>query len=202
VRGDLAIAASYLGTSRARLRSELRSGRTLAQIAFATTGKSVAGLVGAIVAERTARIEAALAEHRLDSAKERARLKSLPRRVAVEVERSRPQAAHPGGLLSAAAHYLDLTPDQLLSALRSGRTLAQLASKRPGKSTAGLIAVLVASERARIKAALAAGKLTREKADAALAKLEQHVSARVNRPLKEHRARRAARASEGATEGA
>src|SRR5438445_550020 len=83
-------------------------------------------------------------------------------------------------LLGAAAHYLDLTPDLLLRALRSGRTLAQLASKRPGKSTAGLIAVLVASERARIKAALAAGKLTREKADAALAKLEQHVSARVN----------------------
>jgi hypothetical protein len=45
-----AAAASYLGLSRNRLRSQLHTGRSLAEIAAATPGRSAAGLVDAIVA--------------------------------------------------------------------------------------------------------------------------------------------------------
>jgi hypothetical protein len=48
-----AAAASYLGLSRERLRSQLHAGRSLAEIAAATPGRSAAGLVDAIVATRT-----------------------------------------------------------------------------------------------------------------------------------------------------
>ena len=47
--GALQAAATYLGVSQSELFSDLRSGKTLAQIANATSGKSEAGLVDALV---------------------------------------------------------------------------------------------------------------------------------------------------------
>jgi hypothetical protein len=47
---DLAAAATYLGSTRANLLTELQAGKTLAQVATATTGKSTAGLIAALVA--------------------------------------------------------------------------------------------------------------------------------------------------------
>jgi hypothetical protein len=55
--GSLRLAAGgYLGITPSQLRDELRSGRTLAQIADATPGKSSAGLRGALVSARKARL--------------------------------------------------------------------------------------------------------------------------------------------------
>jgi hypothetical protein len=60
VTGDsLAAAAAYLGTTEADLQTKVRAGQTLAQIATATAGKSRAGLVDALVADATAKIDAA-----------------------------------------------------------------------------------------------------------------------------------------------
>ena len=51
---DLTAAAAYLVLSKSTLQADLRSGKTLAQIAAATPGKTTSGLVAAIVAaERT-----------------------------------------------------------------------------------------------------------------------------------------------------
>src|SRR3954454_11854667 len=47
---DLAAAASYLGTTPADLLAQLASGKSLAQVANATSGKSAAGLIAALVA--------------------------------------------------------------------------------------------------------------------------------------------------------
>jgi hypothetical protein len=54
-RGGLDAAASYLGITADALATQLRSGKTLAQIANATSGKSAAGLIDAIVAGATKR---------------------------------------------------------------------------------------------------------------------------------------------------
>jgi hypothetical protein len=60
VTGDPeAAAATYLGTTEADLETKLRAGQTLAQIANATAGKSRDGLVNALVADATAKIDAA-----------------------------------------------------------------------------------------------------------------------------------------------
>ncbi len=60
VTGDsLAAAAAYLGTTTADLQTKMRAGQTLAQIANATAGKSRDGLVSALVADATAKIDAA-----------------------------------------------------------------------------------------------------------------------------------------------
>jgi hypothetical protein len=60
VTGDsLAAAATYLGTTEADLQTKIRAGQTLAQIANATAGKSRDGLLNALVADATAKIDAA-----------------------------------------------------------------------------------------------------------------------------------------------
>ena len=60
VIGDThAAAATYLGMTEADLQTKLRAGQTLAQIANATAGKSRDGLVSALVADATAKIDAA-----------------------------------------------------------------------------------------------------------------------------------------------
>lgn len=60
VTGDSeSAAAAYLGTTVADLETKLRAGQTLAQIANATAGKNRDGLVNALVADATAKIDAA-----------------------------------------------------------------------------------------------------------------------------------------------
>lgn len=70
---DLVTAASYLGLSTAALSSELQSGKTLAQIANASSGKSASGLIEALEAAKRAKLAKAAAR--------------LPKRVSNEVNR-------------------------------------------------------------------------------------------------------------------
>ena len=64
---DLPAAASYLGLSPTQLEAELRSGRSLAQIAASTPGRSPAGLIDALIAAKRQRIAARAAAGRLTS---------------------------------------------------------------------------------------------------------------------------------------
>ena len=62
--GDLSVASTYLGLSEDALRTKLESGQTLAQIAK-DQGKSVDGLVQALVKDAGAKIDQAVAAGRL-----------------------------------------------------------------------------------------------------------------------------------------
>jgi hypothetical protein len=182
-RGALAAAATYLGSSPAQLRSELRSGKSLAQIADATSGKSQAGLIAALEAAFKEKLTA-------DAA-------NLPSRITNEVNRVGLPAGRRGrarghGLagsrvagrrraLSAAASYLGLSTAQLRGDLRSGHTLAQAANDTAGKSQAGLVEALVAARKAALAAEVKAGTITSAQADAALPTLVKRVTAEVNR---------------------
>jgi hypothetical protein len=205
--GEVALAATYLGLSRSRLRSELRAGRTLAQIADSTSGKSAAGLIDALVSAKTARLTAAAASSQLTPAQRTARLTRLRAKVIAAVNRTRTAGAGPrgGGDLAAAATYLGVGRAELDRELSSGRTLAQVAAPRPGKSTAGLIEALVADRRARLAAQLAAGRINATLERAALATLQQRVTVAVNRPHKAHAKKSAAKTTStqaGGGEGA
>ena len=59
IGNSLAAAATYLGSTTADLETKMRAGQTLAQIANATAGKSRDGLLNALVADATAKIDAA-----------------------------------------------------------------------------------------------------------------------------------------------
>ena len=53
---------------------------------------------------------------------------------------------HHGDGLATAAGYLGLTPQQLITQLQTGKTLAQIADATSGKSASGLIDALAAAE--------------------------------------------------------
>jgi AraC-like DNA-binding protein len=89
------------------------------------------------------------------------------------------------GLLAAAAHYLDLTPQQLRTQLRSGKTLAQIAQAR-GKSVEGLKTALSTAIKTRLDRAVAHGRLSSTREQRILARLPQLLDRLVNRPLGHH----------------
>jgi hypothetical protein len=166
--GLLASAAGYLGVTPVQLRSELRSGRSLAEIhlseiANATTGKSAAGLIAAVEAAQHAKLAALAA--------------SVPARVTAEVNAPR----HRNRRLAAAAGYLGISAAQVRSELRSGHTLAQLAAASPGRSQAGLVEALVAARKTALAAEVAAGTITQAQANAITGKLARRVTAQVTR---------------------
>jgi hypothetical protein len=78
--GDLDVAASYLGLTEAELRTQLHDGKSLAQIARAQ-GKSVAGLVDALVEDAKARLDDAVADGRITQAQADAAVQDLRERV-------------------------------------------------------------------------------------------------------------------------
>jgi hypothetical protein len=65
--GHFEAAASYLGLTGAELRAQLESGKTMADVAKAQ-GKSVDGLVSALVADEKKELDAAVADGRLTQA--------------------------------------------------------------------------------------------------------------------------------------
>ncbi len=88
LRTGLRAVERYLGIGPAALRTDLRSGRTLAQLADGTPGRSSAGLRSAVLAAEKARLDAAVASGAITSAQEHARLERLAARVDVLLSRT------------------------------------------------------------------------------------------------------------------
>jgi hypothetical protein len=91
--GKLSAAADYLGLTEAQLRSELESGKSLAQVAQAQ-GKSVDGLVDALVAAAKKHLDEAVAAGRLTKAQETEMLNGLRDRIMSLVNSTRPGGGH------------------------------------------------------------------------------------------------------------
>jgi polyhydroxyalkanoate synthesis regulator phasin len=92
------------------------------------------------------------------------------------------RGGHHGGRLdlSAAATALDMTEDELRTALEpEGTTLAQVAEEK-GVAVDALVDALVKAQQDRIAQAVEDGDLTQEQADERLADLEERVTDRVN----------------------
>jgi urease accessory protein UreF len=80
----LEAAATYLGVTEAALRTSLESGKTLAQVAK-DKGKSVDGLIAALVADKTKELDAAVAAGRLTKAQRDELAANLKERVTAHV---------------------------------------------------------------------------------------------------------------------
>jgi hypothetical protein len=88
----LSTIATYLGITQAQLRTELASGKSLAQIATAH-GKDASGLVDAIVKAETAKLDQAVKAGKLTQAQETQIVGTLKSRVTAMVQNT----AHPFG---------------------------------------------------------------------------------------------------------
>ena len=187
---DLAVAATYLGVTQADLLTSLQSGKTLAQVAGATSGKSVSGLIDALVAAEKTEIAAAVTAGRLTQAQADQITSGLTAHVTAEVNGTAHGPGGPGGPgfghgpggdeLTAAATYLGVTETALMTQLQAGKTLAQVADATSGKSTAGLIDALVAAEKTELAAAVTAGTITQAQSDQIATTLKARFTALVN----------------------
>ena len=79
-----------------------------------------------------------------------------------------------------AAEYLGMTRQELVTELRSGKSLAQIA-RAEGKSVDGLVAAMVAPAKERLAKAVEKGRLTRQRADEILERLTERVERLVQR---------------------
>jgi DNA-binding phage protein len=160
----LTTAATYIGITEAALRTELQTGKSLADIAVAH-GKTRDGLIAALTADAAKAIATAVDQPGT----------SFPG-----------GRGGPGGLRAnitndeaAAAAYLGTTEADLRTKQQAGQTLAQIAVAA-GKTRDGLIAAMVADGNAKIDAALAAGTITAAQATEKKASLIAHVTAEVD----------------------
>ena len=186
--GSAAI-ANYLGLTAAELRTQLQSGKTLADVAKAQ-GKTVAGLEDAIVADAKTHLDADVTAGKLTAAQEATMLADLKAHVDDFVNGVGPGPGGPGGRPrrprrrpvrpAAVTDYLGLTAAQLRTQLEAGKTLADIA-KAQGKTVAGLEDAIVAAATKKLDAAVAAGKLTAAQEATMLADLKSHVDDMVNR---------------------
>jgi len=104
---DLAAVATYLGTTTANLMTQLQSGKTLAQIASATTGKSTSGLIAALVAAEKTEIAADVTAGRLTQAQADQITATLTQRFTDVVNGTRPAGGPPGGFGHPGDHHPD-----------------------------------------------------------------------------------------------
>ncbi|HZP94814.1 MAG TPA: hypothetical protein VFC31_00565 [Candidatus Limnocylindria bacterium] len=165
-----ATAATYIGITEDALRTELRSGKSLADVAVAH-GKTRDGLIAALVQASTTEITTL-------------------------VDTKDPFPAPPAGgrgdlrffggnELATAATYLGTTDADIRTKLRAGETLAQIANATAGKSRDGLIAALVTAATAKIDQAQKDGKITADQATQAKANLTTRITQLVDntRPM-------------------
>lgn len=192
VRGgdDLDAAVAYLGLTPTQVQTDLAAGKTLAQIATATTGKSADGLIAALVAAEKTEIAAKVSAGRITQAQGDAIIPTLTAHFTAFVNGTGGGGfggghgpGGPGGHsdeLDAAAAYLGLTTADLITKAQGGQTLAQIAGATSGKTVDGLVAALVTAEKTELAAAVTAGRITQAQADAIIPTLTATFTAFVN----------------------
>lgn len=90
-------AASYLGVTESELRTELESGKSLADVAKAK-GKTVDGLVQALVADAQKHLDQAVADGRITKAQAETMLSNIEQRITDMVNGKRPDPGSRPGL--------------------------------------------------------------------------------------------------------
>ena len=150
----MAAAAAYLGIPAADLRTQLATGKSLADIAVAN-GKTRDGLIAALVAAEQSSISAFVDQ-------KGTRFPGGPGKGGPGFDRGIGFGVQ-GDPLAVAATFLGTTTADLRTKIESGQTLAQIATAA-GKTRDALIQALVADATAKTEQAKTDGKLTAEAA--------------------------------------
>jgi hypothetical protein len=144
------------------LASDLNGGKTLAQEATAK-GKTASDLINAIVAAQKTNLDSQKAAGWITADQETALLQRYTDQVTALVNNGPgvPPGGgqQQGGLLSTAATFLGMSVSDVQSALKSGKTLADLATSK-GKTAADLVTALLAPAKTNLDQAVKDGKIT------------------------------------------
>jgi len=172
-------AATYIGVDRTAIETDLKAGKSLAAIATAH-GKTVDGLVAALIAPAKLKLDAAVAAGRLTAVREAILLTNLQTAV-TKLVNATPKAhtkhvrVPVRSILQPALAYLGLDFRSLATQLRTGKTLAQIAVAQ-GKTAVGLVDAIVASVKTKLDARVAAGRLSAADEATFLTQLQTNVT--------------------------
>lgn len=180
--------ATYLGMTPAELKAKL-PGTSLGAIANATAGKSRDGLVTTLVNAVNDAIAKAVADGKITQEQADKAKASVPERVAKFVDRTWPTPkprmpsvrAFIGDVMSDTRAYLGIAQKDLMTQLRAGKSLGEIADATPGKSKSGLVSTLMNDANAKIDKAKQEGKLTAEQATQLKSKVQEAVTQIVDR---------------------
>lgn len=179
----LEAAAEIVGVETDELRTMLRGGQTLAEIA-AANGVSQEQLVSALTDSANERLDEAVADGRLTQAEADEKRASLTERIQERVTSDSPpqrgeRGPRGGASLETAARVIGESETSIRADLRSGQSLAQIAGDA-GVESGAVVDAIVADKTERIEQRVRDGLLTQERADEKLANLDERVEARVN----------------------
>lgn len=174
-----------LGMTRDQVNTELKAGKSLAEIAQAK-GVAEQTLIDTIVAAQKAAIAKLVTDGKLTQAKADTLLVNLSDRVKKMVERKfQPRTGQPGGdrafglrpnvLSDAVLQLLGMTRDQVRAERQAGKSLVQIAQAK-NITEQQLVDTILAPVKTALAQQVADGKLTQAEADTKLANLTQIVT--------------------------
>jgi lambda repressor-like predicted transcriptional regulator len=156
------VIAKSLGMEQADLQTELQNGKTVADLAK-EKGVSTDTIVNAIVAAYKTSLDLSVTNGDLTQTQADAILEAVRVFAPTYLE----QSFASNTPMAAIAKTLGMTQTELMTAMRDGKTIAELAQEK-GVSTDAIVNAIVAAEKERLDQAVADGKLTQAQADALL----------------------------------
>jgi polyhydroxyalkanoate synthesis regulator phasin len=193
VRGLLGESAKYLGLAPKDLFAKL-PGTSLGKIADATPNKNKVGLVTALTAAANEDITKALSEKKITEDQAKKLRDGLAAKINTFVDRTWPTRSavkpHPAGthvravlgdMLQTARDYLGgMTREEVMTAMRSGKSLGEIANDK-GRGRDNLVAALTLAANTRIDKAVADKQLTAEQATTLKSKVAAEIATFVDR---------------------
>ena len=176
--------AKVLKLTAAELQTQLKSGKSLADIAK-TQNVAISAVTAVLIADFKTHLDAEVASGKHTQAEATAKLTEFTARVADMVNGVRPTGGQMGGKKSggakseALAKVLKLTAAELQTQLKSGKSLADIA-KTQNVAISAVTAVLIADFKTHLDAEVASGKHTQAEATAKLTEFTARVTDMVN----------------------
>lgn len=184
--------ATALGMTPEELREELRSGKSIAQIAE-EQGKSLDDVKEAMITGFEKHLDEHVADGTLTREQADLRLEAFTSRLDQIVQKAGPLRGGRGGhdghgrhgrgarfVTESLAEVLEMSVDELKEELKSGKTIAQIAEAQK-VDIDDVKKALVADVKAHLAEEVASGKHTQAEADAKLAKFESRLDDIINR---------------------
>ncbi|HMF83257.1 MAG TPA: hypothetical protein VKI01_08280 [Acidimicrobiia bacterium] len=158
-------AATTIGVSPDELRSQIRSGKTIAQVAT-DHGVDPNTVVNAIVAALTQQIDQKAAAGTIDTNRAAQAKEKLPNAASRFVNETKPRRGYRvvKEAVQAAAKEIGVTTNDLKDAHKNGKSIAQVAQDH-GKSVDDVVNAVVKAATADVDQAVKDGKLDSQKAD-------------------------------------
>jgi DNA-binding CsgD family transcriptional regulator len=183
---NVAAIASVLKLTEAELKTQVESGKTLAQIAT-TQGVSVQSVINVLVTDMQAHIAQEVASGKITQAQADTKLADVTAKATERVNNVRPARGEgmrggpkgPGKNVAAIASVLKLTEAELKTQVESGKTLAQIAAAQ-GVDVKLVVDAIVADMKSHIADEVKSGELTQAQADTKLAEVTTKVTEMVN----------------------